>query len=918
MGELKVDFSALFKQATAKAEVKAGPTPPGDATKAKKRWRDDDDGGRARADAAAAAKASAPSPSAAGRGGGEGGRGRGAGRGRGPVFGRGGRGFDGGRGGRGADGGGRGGRGADGGRGGGGRGRGGNPFARRDPPPADAETMTRVIASNNQMAKLATHKQLAEARAIYDALGADGTRNRFSFTIFLNACARCDDVDGAVAALASMRSAGFEPDVVAYTTLLKAHCARGDVRAASAVLAEMEGAKPIPCRPNVRAANTFLRGCLLAGAVDEGVKVFRRMRTHWRAEPDVSSAEYAIALLAQALRLPEAAALAAQFKEVRRTAADGGGRWRAAAGNAGAVGPWLAGLARRVAVLACLAACMGGWPRVRVAGSVRRTRTRTHAHALTRTRHTPRHRLHTPSPPQLVAAEPAIPLCLARAAALLGDFDACARYADAACAAADAADADAAAADGGADADESDDDDDAGADADAADGAGDAAAGGGGVRRKAIKASGGKRAWRAGDEARSRSNDAYRSARRVGQRADADALLAFTAAAQRPDLSGSFRRLLLARGLGEAGADAKRCARALAQAARAFGVKEGQPEERLRIFFKSRFSNRGVLALPRLFREPALPLRAEVCSGTGEWACAQARHDAGKANWLAVEWRADRTHVAFSRAALGAVENLALVGGDAAAFLAERVGAGALDSLFVNHPEPPQQAGALGGEKGGGAHAAAAAAATAATADAAAPQGRHLLTAPFLKAVWLALRDGGMLTIVSDSAWYAQLLLRTLAALGDDAPFGSTRLPTKGDGAFAEVARAGKVVLYEGRPGPDCGHHAPELRSYFDRLWDTSRKTARFVLCVRKRKSAAQLAAELAAPRVDAALAAAATPPTGKAASVGTAGAPPAAAAERAERPSGAKPGGGGKAARKAKTKGKAIATGLAAQSQSQ
>ena len=61
------------------------------------------------------------------------------------------------------------------------------------------------------------------------------------------------------------QAAGFKPGVVAYTSLIKGHCADGELGLAAAVLDEMAGAEP-PVMPNVRTVNTFLRGCILVRA----------------------------------------------------------------------------------------------------------------------------------------------------------------------------------------------------------------------------------------------------------------------------------------------------------------------------------------------------------------------------------------------------------------------------------------------------------------------------------------------------------------------------------------------------------------------------------------------------------------------------------------------------------------------------
>merc|ERR1712232_47669 len=44
-----------------------------------------------------------------------------------------------------------------------------------------------------------------------------------------------------------------------------------------------------------------------------------------------------------------------------------------------------------------------------------------------------------------------------------------------------------------------------------------------------------------------------------------------------------------------------------------------------------------LLELTRLFAEPSLPLKLEVCSGDGHWVCAQALADKGRANWACME-----------------------------------------------------------------------------------------------------------------------------------------------------------------------------------------------------------------------------------------------------------------------------------------
>jgi len=53
----------------------------------------------------------------------------------------------------------------------------------------------------------------------------------------------------------------------------------------------------------------------------------------------------------------------------------------------------------------------------------------------------------------------------------------------------------------------------------------------------------------------------------------------------------------------------------------------------------------------------------------GEWVIAQAKADAGVANWGALELRYDRLHCIFSRMVFEDVRNLCLLGGDASQIL---------------------------------------------------------------------------------------------------------------------------------------------------------------------------------------------------------------------------------------------------------
>jgi pentatricopeptide repeat protein len=70
----------------------------------------------------------------------------------------------------------------------------------------DAETKSRVVRTNNEMAQHANRKQMKEVEALFDALAAEGVANSHTFSILINAYVRCGDIASARAAFARMRT----------------------------------------------------------------------------------------------------------------------------------------------------------------------------------------------------------------------------------------------------------------------------------------------------------------------------------------------------------------------------------------------------------------------------------------------------------------------------------------------------------------------------------------------------------------------------------------------------------------------------------------------------------------------------------------------------------------------------------------
>ena len=123
---------------------------------------------------------------------------------------------------------------------------------------------------------------------------------------------RCLELEQALAERQQqLGAAGFAPNVVVFTTLLKGYAISGDLARAEELFAEMAAQAP-PVPPDLRFINTFLRGCLRVGDAPRASETYRRMREEWGVAPDAASYRLLARLLSQNLQLPELRALVAE------------------------------------------------------------------------------------------------------------------------------------------------------------------------------------------------------------------------------------------------------------------------------------------------------------------------------------------------------------------------------------------------------------------------------------------------------------------------------------------------------------------------------------------------------------------------------------------------------------------------------
>lgn len=667
--------------------------------------------------------------------------------------------------------------------------------------------------TNATLSRLARGKQLAACRAAFRVAEKAGTTDAWSHAILINAYATCGDSLGALAALEAMRASGHRPCVMSYTAALKAPCARGDLVEARRLLREMEadfaahakskgggggGGGPAGAgggkrsgrasesseddwTANVRTANTFVRGCLVGGGVDDALHLLRRLgadgeRGHgcWAAvEPDGSTLEHCGVLCAQALRLDDAA-------EMAERARDGGAVHAAArvhvaiCRGAALMGLWKRCLGEAKRARKLLKSSDGAEPSAEAGeGADGRATFRAHQRAEALADVAALERLAQATPPPGAS----MPLLLRRTLPLPA------------------------------------------ARAEAERRAGDSVDGVASLVQAELGASFGLTQWQATLN------------QRVAGRGDARA-----SAVRR----GLVRVLGGGGGQRAAGGGAKKeAAKVLAAGSNVAGPLD------LHALFGSGDDAEGrptasaASAGEREEREPtsaapppARTFRLEIGCGAGEWvaeqAAATAEEGSARVGWLALELRRDRAHATAARLALAGRRDVATVACDATHFLADWIAPRQLEAIYANHPAPPQQAPSSTSEPSDG-------------EAAAAPEAEHMLDSRLLDAAARALLPGqGTLTIVTDNEWYGGLLLDALSAHGAFHAAPSARgVPD------SRVVRAiGRMQLLSAAPGPWCRHAPVKASSYFDRLWQSgisahSAAHERFVLHVARKAAVA-------------------------------------------------------------------------------
>ena len=175
-------------------------------------------------------------------------------------------------------------------------------------PATRKEIKVKVKLLNRELAQLAMKKQLKlSLKRLRQAVskGCEPLFDVHTFTNLINCYVRCGDNAGASSVLQEMRRLQIAPNVVTYTIILKGLCGSGQSAAAARLLADNSW------QPNLRAINTFLRGCVRSGDVSLAEQAFSRYFKQGGGSSalaaDITSYAYTCKLLCQSMQVGGAA-----------------------------------------------------------------------------------------------------------------------------------------------------------------------------------------------------------------------------------------------------------------------------------------------------------------------------------------------------------------------------------------------------------------------------------------------------------------------------------------------------------------------------------------------------------------------------------------------------------------------------------
>ena len=169
----------------------------------------------------------------------------------------------------------------------------------------DASTREKIVALNKEIALCANRKDLTEATTLFKKAKENGWCNSHTYSGIINTNIRCGNVSNAISLFEELKCSkqkGLRIDVITCTTIMKGYTSIGDIKSCLELIKHMMNQNP-KVLPNIRTINTFLRGCVFTGNIEQADKMILNMNKYYKVIPDVSSWEYYVTLLCQGLKL---------------------------------------------------------------------------------------------------------------------------------------------------------------------------------------------------------------------------------------------------------------------------------------------------------------------------------------------------------------------------------------------------------------------------------------------------------------------------------------------------------------------------------------------------------------------------------------------------------------------------------------
>lgn len=641
------------------------------------------------------------------------------------------------------------------------------------------------VALNNEISLHAKRKNLKESIAAFEKSVENHWANSHTYAAILNAHVRCGDIVGARNVFDQLKNSRIPLDVISCTTMMKGYCGCGDIDNAFELFSYMEAVKP-PVIPNVRTINTFLRGCLLAGGIHESESIYQKMLKQYKVTPDISTYEYLITLYCHCMKLHKALPIIGRLKDDSN--------------NIEAVATMYVHVARTYILLCDWKGCRRA---IKSAKDLLAASKTTNIMKIEREQDSIDQIVNNHSDDELT---------------------------------------------------------------------------GEGQTMSKKEASGGKRAWKGNEseDTREASNQIYRQHRLAELQTELNLIeeyclskytkkntsklsaqisfsyftkiIPFSVSSVQQEHRDIMINNLLQSLTIRFGIDSLITALNSSKKLNNIETLEVPNESSIPVSVAmqetiissstlqtavgNRFNINGKFDFTQDIRQLSdtsststtnssdnnmVKVKLEICSGVGEWVVEQASNDPTSL-WLALELRHDRLYQTLIRAVLKKASNLLFIGGDARDVLSHRFDTDSVSSIFINHPEPPQQTAAD---------------------NLIASQASHLLDNAFIKDCVRILSDQGQLTIVTDNLWYGRLLLKQIY---EDPPESLYNINTSKRSNWLVTERIGLWSLYEGVPGSAAGH-VVEASSYFDRLWKRGQLTKRYFLVLQKRVNSSAVVA---------------------------------------------------------------------------